>query len=277
MLSAIPERDHDGHAALLGSLVNEAHGTQLHNTSVSKADPALGLAARRRPKIAAQAGVASGGSLRILRAAGGILAFSVAGSPNPCPPAEGVMAAGPDERRLLELRREVWRRRCQRDFTAFAVHALSPRGESPARHHRAIIAGLERVARGECSRLLLLMPPGSGKTTYTSRLFPAWYFASRPGTSIIAASLTAELAELNSAHVQRFIRDNADVVDYGLRNDARAHWETDNDCRYRAIGAGGAITRLRADLVIIAFFGESCASGGGEIEGHSGLLGWSHR
>jgi len=32
---------------------------------------------------------------------------------------------------------------------------------------------------------------------------------------------------------------------------ARAHWETDHNCRYRAIGAGGAITGLRADLVIL--------------------------
>jgi len=29
------------------------------------------------------------------------------------------------------------------------------------------------------------------------------------------------------------------------------NWETTNDCRYRAIGVGGAVTGFRADVVII--------------------------
>jgi len=65
------------------------------------------------------------------------------------------------------------------------------------------------------------------------------------------ASHTAELAETNSGYVQRYIRDNVDVLDYGLRNDSKGNWETTNDCRYRAIGVGGAITGTRADIVII--------------------------
>jgi predicted phage terminase large subunit-like protein len=156
-----------------------------------------------------------------------------------------------DQQRLFELRRELWARTCRREFTAFAVHTLAPKSEMPARHHRAIIAELERVARGEVLRLMVLAPPGSAKTTYVSRLFPAWYFATRPHTNVIAASHTAELAETNSSYVQRTVRDNADVLDYGLRNDSKANWETTNNCRYRAIGVGGAITGTRADVVIL--------------------------
>jgi hypothetical protein len=37
-------------------------------------------------------------------------------------------------------------------------------------------------------------PPGSAKTTFTFRLFPAWYFANRPVTSIIGASHIQELS-----------------------------------------------------------------------------------
>jgi hypothetical protein len=47
--------------------------------------------------------------------------------------------------------------------------------------------------------------------------------------------------------VQRTIRDKADVLDF----DGKSDWETNNGCRYRAIGAGGAVTGFRADVVII--------------------------
>jgi predicted phage terminase large subunit-like protein len=98
---------------------------------------------------------------------------------------------------------------------------------------------------------MILAPPGSAKTTFVSRLFPAWYFASKPHSSIIGASHTMELSETNSTYIQRAIRDNADLLAYQLLNDARGNWETNNDCRYRAIGVGGAITGFRADIAII--------------------------
>ena len=37
-----------------------------------------------------------------------------------------------------------------------------------------LIEKLEAVERGEIPRLMILMPPGSGKSTYASVLFPAW-------------------------------------------------------------------------------------------------------
>ena len=50
------------------------------------------------------------------------------------------------------------------DWSEFAL----PDGQAPARHHRLMIAELERVAAGACDRLMLLMPPGSAKSTYAS-------------------------------------------------------------------------------------------------------------
>jgi len=156
-----------------------------------------------------------------------------------------------EQQRLWELRMLEWRAICQRSLLPFCIHALTPKGESPASHHRRLCIELEAVARGEVTRLMVLAPPGSAKTTYVSRLFPAWYFATRPHTNIIAASHTAELAETNSTYVQRFIRDYPDLLEYSLLNDARGNWETSNDCRYRAIGVGGAVTGFRADVVLL--------------------------
>ena len=59
------------------------------------------------------------------------------------------------------------RRRIRTSLTDWAVHAL-PDGQVPARHHRLMIDELERVAAGRCDRLMVLMPPGSAKSTYAS-------------------------------------------------------------------------------------------------------------
>jgi predicted phage terminase large subunit-like protein len=68
---------------------------------------------------------------------------------------------------------------------------------------------------------------------------------------IIAVSHTAELAETNSTAVQRFIRDNTEVLGYALANDNRGHWHTTNGCEYLAVGAGAAVRGFRADYIII--------------------------
>src|SRR5689334_17764843 len=149
-----------------------------------------------------------------------------------------------DAKKLLELEREQWRRECRRSLIAFCIEVLSSRGEAPARHHRLICQALQDVAEGRRKRLMILAPPGSAKTTYVSRLFPAWYFAFRPRCSIIACSHTQGLSELNSGFVQRHIRENADVAGYNLIKDpsdvgstaagsvSKERWYTDNHCAF---------------------------------------------
>src|SRR5215211_4440373 len=64
-------------------------------------------------------------------------------------------------------------------------------GFEPARHHRLLLSKLEAVADGGIDRLMVLMPPGSAKSTYTSILFPPWFLAQHPQHSIIGASHTS--------------------------------------------------------------------------------------
>ena len=42
-----------------------------------------------------------------------------------------MLQAASDQQRLLELRRELWRRACQRSLAAFATEALASKGETP--------------------------------------------------------------------------------------------------------------------------------------------------
>jgi hypothetical protein len=48
----------------------------------------------------------------------------------------------------------------------WAMLALAPQGQAPAAHHRLLIRELEGLAGGRWDRLMLLLPPGSAKSTY---------------------------------------------------------------------------------------------------------------
>ncbi len=137
------------------------------------------------------------------------------------------------------------------DFHQFCRAALAPYGQVPARHHQLVIAKLQAVAEGKIPRLMLLMPPGSAKSTYASVLFPAWYFAQRRRLTMIAASNTVTLAKAFSRKSHALIRDLGPQLGYSLATDAVEEWTTDHGCEYKAVGAGGAVAGRRADVAII--------------------------
>jgi predicted phage terminase large subunit-like protein len=128
---------------------------------------------------------------------------------------------------------------------------LAPRGLAPAAHHKLLIRELASVAAGENDRLMVFMPPGSAKSTYTSDLFPPWFLAQAPDRSIIAASNTADLAQSFSRRVRARVREHGLTLGYGLDREAEELWTTTNGGQYRAAGVGGVITGLRADLAVI--------------------------
>lgn len=147
--------------------------------------------------------------------------------------------------------KEIRRRECRANFLAFCIDALQPLGLTPAPHHRLLIDELEQIARGENDRLLVTMPPGSAKSTYSSILFPAWLLAQGSGISIIGASHTADLAESFSRRVMGTVRENAETLGVSLIKESVANWETSNGCHYKSAGVNGPITGRRADFAII--------------------------
>jgi hypothetical protein len=112
---------------------------------------------------------------------------------------------------------------------------------------------LTELANGRTDRLMVLMPPGSAKSTYASLLLPAWWLMRFPGHSIIAASHTQGLATHFGRAVRRLVRDNSETLGYGLaRDDQAAHrFRTDAGGEYFAAGLDGEITGRRADPVLI--------------------------
>jgi predicted phage terminase large subunit-like protein len=153
--------------------------------------------------------------------------------------------------RLRDLKQEKLRELCRASLPAFATEVLSPQGFIPAKHHRLIMRELMGVADGKTPRLILIAPRGAAKTTYVSHVLPAWYFAARPGTSIIGVSHTQEPAEQNSRAVQRLICAHQGLLGYELVNDAAGRWETSGGNLYVAAGVGQAVRGRRADLILV--------------------------
>jgi predicted phage terminase large subunit-like protein len=117
-----------------------------------------------------------------------------------------------------------------------------------------LLKQLDSICRGEIDRLMVLMPPGSAKSTYASLLFPAWWFTLHPDSSVIAASHTTSLAEHFGRQVRELVREYGDQLGYGLHNTGRkaaGHWQTTGKGEYYAAGIRGPLIGRRADLVII--------------------------
>jgi predicted phage terminase large subunit-like protein len=155
---------------------------------------------------------------------------------------------------LLKLYDEsILRERIRTNLVDWATDVLTPSGLLPATHHRFLLSHLDLVAKGEIRRLLVLMPPGSAKSTYTSVVFPIWWLIQHPRSSVIAASNTAALVEHFSRRIRRLIEDNQPRIGFSLIPGDRSasHWRTSEGGEYFAVGVRGAITGRRADLAII--------------------------
>jgi predicted phage terminase large subunit-like protein len=125
-------------------------------------------------------------------------------------------------------------------------------GFEPAPHHQLIISKLEAAARGEVQRLALFVPPGAGKSTYSSILFPPWLLA-QSARMVLAASHTTELAHKWGRKVRDLVRMHSATLGIKLADESQAagRWAIDNGSEYYAAGAGTGIAGFRADCVII--------------------------
>ena len=142
----------------------------------------------------------------------------------------------------------------QKKFIEF-VHHVWP-SFIGGRHHKVMAEAFERVASGECKRLIINMPPRHTKSEFASYLLPAWFLGKFPHKKVIQTSNTAELA----VGFGRKVRNLVDQENYRevfpsliLQSDSKAagRWNTSRGGDYFAIGVGGTVTGKGADLFII--------------------------
>ena len=124
------------------------------------------------------------------------------------------------------------------------------------RHHAKMARAFERVANGECKRLIINMPPRHTKSEFASYLLPAWFLGKYPNKKVIQCSNTAELAVGFGRKVRNLVDSEAykDLFpNLELRADSKAagRWNTSKNGDYFAIGVGGTVTGKGADILII--------------------------
>jgi len=139
-------------------------------------------------------------------------------------------------------------------YAAYCRMAMGRRDLKPAAHHALIIDAIDGVLTGAAPpRLLVIMPPGSAKTTYGSLLFPGYFFAKMPRGLLVGASHTQDRADEFSLSAMEYARENQVELGYEIggptaREAARA-WGTSAGGSYRAVGAGRKIAGQRMDFV----------------------------
>lgn len=154
-----------------------------------------------------------------------------------------------------ELARRELLRRSLINFTV----AFTPNYEA-GWVHKLICAKLEKFSRdaaaGKSPRLMLFLPPRSGKSEIASKKFPAWHLGHHPDHEIIASSYAVSLPLGFSRHIKGVLKDpayKAVFEDTKLDPNAQATdgWLTTESGGYLPAGVGGGITGKGAHILIV--------------------------
>lgn len=153
-----------------------------------------------------------------------------------------------------EAARVVLQRRGARENYVQFCRYIAP-DEPPALHHRLLCDALDDVVVGKVRRLMVFMPPGCAKSTYSSVRFPAYYLGRFAQKSIICGSYGEGLSTSFGRKVRNIVGSSEyrHLFDTSLSEDSRAkgEWETNGGGSYFAAGVGSGITGRRADFGLI--------------------------
>lgn len=145
------------------------------------------------------------------------------------------------------------KKKAEENLLAFAI--ITDQNFEPFWHHKVIADKLEKVERGEIKRLIITLPPRSGKSYLGTEKFPVWYLGKHPEREVGVIAYSAELAETFGYKSRDIAMSDQAKAIFGLslRADSQAkdHWMTDKGGGYSAIGFGGSMTGKGFHLIII--------------------------
>lgn len=136
------------------------------------------------------------------------------------------------------------------DLLAYAQYMFRARKGAELKfnpHQVAICNALERVVLGRTKRLIINVPPRSGKTELAVINFMAWCMGNWPDSEFIHASYAKRLATTNTWATRAMVEHEAHAAVFGvpdLRSDSNAkdEWRTGTGGIVYATGADGTIT-----------------------------------
>jgi predicted phage terminase large subunit-like protein len=116
-----------------------------------------------------------------------------------------------------------------------------------AEHHKAVCNALERVVIGKTRRLIINIPPRSGKTELAVKNFLAWCMGNFPDSEFIHASYSKRLAATNTWEARAIMQHEAFAEIFGtpqFRDDSNAkdEFRTEAGGIVYATGSDGTIT-----------------------------------
>ncbi len=121
-------------------------------------------------------------------------------------------------------------------------------------HHLLWLECLQQVEDGKIKRLMGLMPPGSGKSIYSSVVFPTHYLGRFPKKSVIVASYGSDLPHKFGRRARSIVNQPIykRIFDCNLSKESGAvdEWALTNGSEWMAAGILTGITGNRLDGII---------------------------
>lgn len=164
---------------------------------------------------------------------------------------------------MEDARRLAIRLEAQQDFYFFVRYMFKARrGYRWAHnwHHQVVCDALMRVYRGECTRLIINIPPRYSKTELAVVCWMAWCLGHYPDAEFIHTSYSGTLATTNAFAAKLMVESEEyrDIFpDVHIRPDskAKADWRTTEGGIVYAQGSGGTITGFGAGKMRDGFGG----------------------
>ena len=137
------------------------------------------------------------------------------------------------------------------DEDSFSVMKL----DSLAAHHKLLLQKLQGIEDGGVPNLLVLMPPGSAKSTYADVVFVPWFMSRKPRRNVILASYASDIAAKQGRRARQLIKSKSfgNLIGRSLdpSKTAADEWSLDNGSEYMSGGLLSGLTGNRAALGIL--------------------------
>lgn len=179
------------------------------------------------------------------------------------------MTEKPSKALILAARRELKRRAATQALAPFITYTYPTylMGWVHADICQALDQFLDDILAKRSPRLIITLPPRSGKSEIVSRRFPAYALGRNPDLQIIATSYGADLSARFNRDVQRIIDDDpyraifpdTTLAGKNVKTSASGSYIRTSDLfevvgykgAYRSTGVGGGITGQGADILIV--------------------------
>ena len=137
------------------------------------------------------------------------------------------------------------------NFTRYMFKHRFKRKFVVGRHHIEISNALQKVLRGEITRLMINIAPRYGKTELAVKNFVSQGLAINPAAKFIHLSYSDDLALDNSAEIQSIIMEPAyqRLFNVSLTSRSTKKWYTTEGGGLYAVSSGGQVTGFGAGLV----------------------------